>query len=140
MSLLSIPLRLKMLCGIVAFSGVLCYALIWHSTATLRTSQEQVLLTHARTTATLCAALAERAVLTEDRAALATLVTHILSNSGVTYVRVRTPHQLLASGGDRVRLSTPFVADVHVADVHDGVFDTVAQVVVNGVTHGQVEL
>ncbi len=140
MSLLAMSLRLKMLCGLVALTGVLCGALIWHSTTTLRRSQEQALLTHARSTATLCATLVVQAVLTEDRAALATLVTHIVSPSEVTYVRVRTPHQLLASGGDRVRLSTPFMADVHVADVHDGVFDTAAPIVVAGVTHGQVEL
>jgi signal transduction histidine kinase/CheY-like chemotaxis protein len=134
------PFRLKILIGIVPLQAVLFFVLVGHNFSALRTSHEQALLTYANTTATLFATMAESGVLTEDLSTLEALVDKVLSNPAVSYARVRDQQRVLAEGGDILSHARPFVADIRLQDVQDGVFDTAAQITVGGVTYGQVEL
>ncbi|MCB1876074.1 MAG: HAMP domain-containing histidine kinase [Chromatiales bacterium] len=132
--------RLKTILGIAAIEALLLAILIVSSLGLLRDSNEDQLINHARTTATLFATTTKDAVLSTDLASLESFVQEVLKNPRLVYARVRDNDTVLAEGGDPQHLRQPFRADHDLTQVDDGVFDTTAHVMVGNISFGAVEL
>lgn len=132
--------RLKTLLGIAFIQAVLLLAMIASSLDFLRTSNEDELQKRARATAQLFASTTRDAVLATDLASLESAVAAVLSNPDMVYARVSGSRGVLAQGGEPAALARPFRADARIALVRDGIFDAGADIVVQGVAYGRVEV
>lgn len=132
--------RLKTIIGIALIEAVLLAVLIISSLGLLRDSNEDQLISHARTTATLFATTTKDAVLSTDLASLESFVQEVLKNPRLVYARVRDNDTVLAEGGNPEQLRQPFHADHDLDAVDDGVFDTTAHIMIGNVAFGAVEL
>ncbi len=133
--------RLKTILGIAAIEAVLLLILVWTGLNFMHHSNEQELIKRADTTATLFATTTKDAVLATDLASLESFVQEVMKNPGLAYARVRDREgMVLAQAGDDKYLKRPFVADAHVDDATDGVFDTYAEIHAAGMAYGRVEL
>jgi signal transduction histidine kinase len=132
--------RLKTVLGIAAIEAVLLAILIGSSLRFLASSNQERLLQHAATTATLFATTTKNAVLATDLASLESFVSEVLRNPGLIYARVIGDGVELAAGGDPAALARRFVADRDLETVTDGVFDTFAPIRGGGRDYGRVEV
>ncbi len=132
--------RLKTILGIAGIEAILLSILVWSSLNFLRQSNEEQLIEHASTTATLFATTTKNAVLSTDLASLESFVQEILRNPGMLYARVMDNETVLAEGGDPELLSRSFADDITLEDVSDLVFDTYAEIVENSILFGRVEV
>ncbi|RDH90446.1 MAG: hybrid sensor histidine kinase/response regulator [endosymbiont of Seepiophila jonesi] len=132
--------RLKTILGIAGIEAILLSILVWSGLNFLRQSNEEQLIEHASTTATLFATTTKNAVLSTDLASLESFVQEILRNPGVVYARVMDNETVLAEGGDPELLSRSFADDIKLEDVSDLVFDTHAEIVENSILFGRVEV
>lgn len=132
--------RFKTILGIASIEAVLLLTLLFNSLAYLRESNRDELRRRAETSAKLFATAARDAVLSTDLARLQELVQDFLKSSSILFVRVVDRDRVLAQGGDGAALARPFVEDKDIAEVDDGVLDTVAIIRVGGETYGRVEL
>ncbi|MBL3589675.1 MAG: HAMP domain-containing histidine kinase [gamma proteobacterium endosymbiont of Lamellibrachia anaximandri] len=132
--------RLKTILGIAGIEAILLSILVWSGLNFLRQSNEEQLIEHASTTATLFATTTKNAVLSTDLASLESFVQEILRNPGVLYARVMDNETVLADGGDPELLSRSFADDINLEDVSDLVFDTHAEIVESGIHFGRVEV
>lgn len=126
--------------GIASIEAILLTILVWSGLNFLRQSNEEQLIEHASTTATLFATTTKNAVLSTDLASLESFVQEILRNPGVLYARVMDNEVVLAEGGDPELLSRSFAGDTKLEDVRDLVFDTHAEIVESGIHFGRVEV
>ncbi|RLJ17311.1 hybrid sensor histidine kinase/response regulator [bacterium endosymbiont of Escarpia laminata] len=126
--------------GIACIEAILLTILVWSGLNFLRQSNEEQLIEHASTTATLFATTTKNAVLSTDLASLESFVQEILRNPGVLYARVMDNEVVLAEGGDPELLSRSFADDTKLENVRDLVFDTHAEIVESGIHFGRVEV
>lgn len=141
MGIAAMSFRCKTILGIATIEAVLLLILVGTGLGFMHQSNEQELIKRATTTATLFATTTKDAVLTTDLASLESFVQEVMKNSGLVYARVRDMDGVvLAQRGDVAALARPFVVDVQVDDITDGVFDTYAEIRVVGATYGRVEL
>lgn len=134
-------LRLKTILGIAAIEAVLLIILISSVLNYMRASSEESLAEYANTTATLFSTTTKDAILSFDLASLESFVSEILKNKGVLYARVLdASERVLAQGGDKNLLATPFKADINLDDVTDNVYDSFAEVREGGGLYGRVEI
>ncbi|WP_286237202.1 HAMP domain-containing sensor histidine kinase [Neptuniibacter halophilus] len=134
-------LRLKTIIGVAAIEAILLLLLVTMTLDYLRTTNYEGINKRAQTTATLFATTAKDAVLSYDLASLESFVQEVLKNPDLIYARVLGPQQqVFASAGDNAALNRPFIADGEVEAVHDGIFDTYAEIREGGVVYGRVEL
>jgi hypothetical protein len=82
------------------------------------------------------------AVVAMDLATLDELVDKAAANKGVVYIRVRHPNgSVLTEKGDIKALQAPFHADVDINDAEsDHIFDVEQEILIDGYSHGSVEL
>ena len=133
--------RLKIILGIATIEAVLLLILIGSSLNLLKTSNEQELANRAYTAARLFATASQNAVLATDLASLHSLVAQVLTNPGVVYARILDRRgKVLAQGGEAKALSKPFVADKKYDQARHGLFNAYADIRVDGVNYGRVEL
>lgn len=133
--------RLKTIFGVALIEAVLLILLVYTSMDLLRTSNEEELIKRAHTAAKLFATTTKDAVLSTDLASLESFVRETLNNPDLIYARVVSENDgVLAQGGDTTHLSGAFKADTSVSQATDGVFDTAAQTIVDGVVYGRVEI
>ncbi len=133
--------RLKTVLGVGLIEAVLLAILISSSLDLLYQASAEQLRDKAHTTAQLFATTTKDAVLAVDLASLESFVEALMTNPGLRYARViNAQGQVLAEGGDAQLLKQSFNADIEVATVDDGRFDTRAEIRVEGVLFGAVEL
>ena len=80
------------------------------------------------------------AVLSYDLATLESLVSHLLDDSAIIYIRVANNNQVLAQGGDKTVLEQKRTPDINFDQVDDGIFDVVAPIEGAGFRYGTVSL
>jgi PAS domain S-box-containing protein len=132
--------RLKTILGIALIESLLLIILIIGGMHFLRTSNQDQLATRADSTAHLFAASTKDAVIATDLATLDTLVQELLRNPELIYARVIGAGQILAEGGDPTALARAYRQDHSVDSVHDGLFDTHADIRAASHLFGRVEL
>ncbi len=134
-------LRLKTIIGIASIEAVLLLLLVSMTLDYLKDTNYEGIQKRASTTATLFATTTKDAVLSYDLASLESFVQEVLKNPDLVYARVLGPgDQLFAVAGDEERNLKPFVADLNVQDVDDGIYDTFAEIQEGGAVYGRVEL
>ena len=133
--------RLKTILGTAIIEAVLLFVLILSSLTLLKSSNENELRTRAYTTAQLFATTTQGAILSTDLASLDSFVGAVLSNPGIVYARVLGKHGVvLARGGDTKALNLAFKPDTRYEDVDNGIYNAYADVTVDGVKYGRVEI
>lgn len=132
--------RLKTILGIAGIQAVALFILIVTSLNYLQNSNEEELRTRAQTTARVFASTTKDAVLATDLSSLSSFTDGVLGNPGIMYSRIVGLDAVLSEGGDPIALNRPFREDHSVANVDDGVFDTFAEITIDGVNYGRVEL
>ena len=88
--------------GIAAIEALLLVILIWNSLDFLKTSNSEQLSKRAITTAELFASASKDAVLSSDLATLDTFVQELLTNPGISYVRIKDGFGKVLSQGCHV--------------------------------------
>nr|CRH07477.1 Putative histidine kinase with HAMP domain, PAS domain, HisKA domain and HATPase c domain [Candidatus Magnetococcus massalia] len=102
---------------------------------------EEQFLKRAQVTAKLFSTTTENAVLATDVASLESFVNKVITNPDLLYARVRNADEVLAEAGTHEKLLyRPFKADQNLSDVDDKVFDTFAEIRLNGELFGRVEI
>ena len=138
---MSLSLRHKAVFGILLIEASLLLLLVWIGSNILVSAAARELMQRAQAAGQMLSASGKNAVLALDLADLNQQVADVLRQPGIAYVRiVDRKGRVLAEGGDPPVLRRPFRPDSGYADVDDGVFDSVAPIVVQGVTHGRIEL
>ncbi len=133
--------RLKIIIGIVTIQAFYLTLIIWNGLRILTVSNEEALLTRAKSTSKLFATTTAAAVLASDLASLESFIDELLSDTGIVYVRVFSKQVLLAEGGDKISRSKKFAADSSLTTAEsDGVFDTASDILVAGEKYGRVEI
>ena len=132
--------RLKTILGIALIEITLLPILIIMSINYLKNSNEEQLRYRANTTAKLFSKSVQDAVLSYDLATLDSLVSHLLNDSAIVYIRIANNNQVLAQGGDKTILSQSRTPDISLDQVEDGVFDVVAPIEGSGFRYGTVSL
>lgn len=133
--------RVKTILGIAIIEAILLFVLIVSSLRLLQTSNAEELQKRTYTTAQLFATTSKDAVLATDVGSLESFVREVLTNPGIVYARVGgRDGVVLAQGGDTAALARPFTADTRYEDVNDGIFDAYADIAVDGVSYGRVDI
>jgi len=133
--------RLKTILGIIAIEGLLLAFIIWFGLNSMHQINEAELVKRSTSIASLLASAARDAVLATDLSTLDGMVQETMKNPGMIYARVVDSSGVaLGQAGDKKALARPFVADSYIDDVTDGVFDTLAPIVVNDIQYGRVQL
>ena len=133
--------RLKTILGIGFIEAILLLILITTSINLLKNTKEAELVKLANNTAQLFATTTKDAVLSTDIAALESFVTEVMKNSGLIYARVYSNSAgLLAQSARTGQSVNTFHADTSVAQVTDGIFDTMAHIAESDFVYGRVEL
>ena len=132
--------RSKTILGIAAIEVLTLGVLIINSVSYLSESNAEELRKRANTTAAVLATTTKDAVIATDLGALESVITAVLSNPDVLYVRIVGVGGVLAQGGDAAILARPYIEDTHLDNVTDGVFDTSAIIELHSAHYGQIEL
>ncbi|MBI3571532.1 MAG: EAL domain-containing protein [Gammaproteobacteria bacterium] len=136
-----LSLRHKAVFGILLIEATLLLTLVWIGSTILVSAAARELIQRAQTAGQMLSTSSKNAVLALDLADLNQQVANMLRQPGIAYVRiVDRKERVLAEGGEPSVLRRPFRPDSDYADVDDGVFDSAAPIVVQGITHGRVEL
>ncbi|MDP5132451.1 MAG: ATP-binding protein [Paraglaciecola sp.] len=136
-----ISIRNKTILGIAAIEAVLLIIIVITVVHFMHTTANDNLVKRAITTATLFATLSKNAVLSYDIASIYDFVDEVLENPDIKYARVLgVKGVLFAEDGDNQHLGRPFKEDTQVSDVDDDIFDTYAEISVNGEIYGRVEI
>ena len=134
-------IRVKTILGIALIEALLLLLLITMALNYLRSTNYEGLSKRAETTAMLFATTTKDAVLSYDLASLESFADEVMLNSDLVYARVLGPQgEVFVSAGDQHALSVNFRADRLVEEVHDGVFDTYAEIKEGGRVYGRVEV
>ena len=132
--------RAKTVLGVALIEFLLLALLVWYSLAFLSKASLDAIAERAAGSATQFATLAKDAVLSEDLALLRTFVDEVMANPDMAYVRVIGYDIPLVERGEAAAAQRPFRADQAEQSPDDGVFDAVAEIVVDGTSFGRIEL
>ena len=133
--------RLKTILGIAAIEAVLLTLLVWSGLYFIKQSVEQEFTQRAQATVKAFTVTTKDAVIASDLASLQNFVQETLNYPGVLYAQVQDGNgRILASAGDETLLARPFVADVDLGAVTDGVFNLSSEIMEAGMLFGRVEL
>ena len=111
--------RLKTILGIALIETTLLPILIIMSINYLKNSNEEQLRYRANTTAKLFSKSVQDAVLSYDLATLDSLVSHLLDDPAIIYIRIANNDQTLVEGGDKTILEQIRTLDVNLDQVED---------------------
>ena len=133
--------RLKAILGVALIEAVLLSVLIYEAYSLVSNSNAQAIEYHAREAAKQFSAATKSAVLAQDLATLETFTAQILEPDGVVYARIiDRSNQIIAQSGQSDVLQRPFVADLSVFDVSDGIYDVEAEINEGGLLYAKVHL
>jgi len=133
--------RLKTILGVALIEAVLLFLLVWSGLRYIESSNEQEFTQRAWATVKSFAVTTKDAVLATDLASLESFVDEVMTYPGVLYARVRDMDGVvLAEKGEPANPAGDFVADVDVAGVTDGVFDTFVEIEEADTLFGRVEI
>ena len=132
--------RLKTILGIALIEITLLPILVIMSINYLKDSNEEQLLYRTNATAKLFAKSVQDAVLSYDVATIESLVSHLLNDSEIIYIRISNNYQMLFEGGDKAVLKQSRALDVSLDQVEDGIFDVAAPIEESGQRYGTVAL
>lgn len=138
---MTLTLRHKTVLGILLIETVLLALLIWIGSTLLVSAAARELTHRAQTTARLLSGSSKNALLAFDLAELRQQASEVSRQGGAIYVRiVGNGGRVLVETGDTSALTRAFHPDDDYSRVNDGVLDTAAPVVVDGVPYGRIEL
>ncbi len=107
----------------------------------MQNNLEEQFFKRAQITSQTFATSTANAILATDIASLESFVEEVMQNEDLLYARVRDSASVLA---ERERfpglLERPFMADTGLSNVKDDIFDTFAEIRVDGDSYGQVEI
>jgi signal transduction histidine kinase len=127
--------------GTALIEGVLLLMLVITATHFMGNIANDNLVKRASTASKLFAATTKSAVLSLDLASLDAITDEVLTNPDIVYAKVfDVDGRLLAAAGNLSLLNRPFVEDVLVDDVNDGVYDKMSPIFAGDQTYGRVEL
>ena len=133
--------RLKTILGIAAIEAILLTLLVWSGLHFIKRSVQQEFTQRAEATIKAFTVTTKDAVIASDLASLRSFVQETLNYPGVLYAQVQDGDgRILASAGDETLLARPFVADVDLGAVTDGVFNLSSEIMEAGMLFGRVEL
>ncbi len=132
--------RLKTILGVAIIEIILVAILITSGLKWFSASIENDLKLRAQNLVETSAAVLKDPVLVMDIGTIESFATEFIENSKAKYIRVYNDDKLLAQAGDQSVLAFPFQMDNRLADVHDDIFDTAAEVIVEGERFGRVEI
>jgi signal transduction histidine kinase/CheY-like chemotaxis protein len=133
-----VKFRTKTILGIALIEGVLLTTLVLSVLHQLGSSNEAELVRRANATARLLSASVRDATISADLATLGSVIKEVMDTGDLVYVRV-----LDAQKQPFVERGTlppgQFVADAHILDVNDGVFDRETEMKIAGQTVGTIQ-
>ncbi len=138
---MKISLRSKTISGVAVIEAILLVILIVTAVSFMTRIVDEMLVNRAKTTADLFATTTKDAVLSYDLASLEVFAEELMSNPDIAYVRVKNQNgQVLTLRGKPEDLARPFIADISLMEVQDGIFDAQALIKQGDFTYGQIEL
>ena len=132
--------RIKTILGIALIQAILLIILIVSVMNFLSESNQEQLQQRATTTSVLFAKSVKDAVLSTDLATLESFVEDITKDPDIVYTRISSSNYILAEGGAVDKLSMPHPADLYLADVNDGIFDTRIEISEGDTVYGVIEM
>jgi len=133
--------RSKTILGIALIEAILLAALIFSVMGFLRDSNESQLQRHIITTTETFTSTVKDSLLGMDLARLQSFATQFVKNSDASYVRIDdSENHLLAAAGLPQLLARPFVADLSLMSVNDGIYDLRFPISVATTVFGRVEM
>lgn len=122
--------------GTALIEGVLLLMLVITATHFMGNIANENLVKRASTASKLFAATTKSAVLSFDLASLDAITDEVLTNPDIVYAKVfDVDGRLLAAAGNLGLLNRPFVEDVLVDDVNDGVYDKMSPIFALSLIH-----
>lgn len=136
-----LSLKAKTIIGTAVIEGTFLLILVFTATRFMADIANDNLTKRAETTAKLFATTSKNAVLSYDLASLDSIVSEVMTNADVVYARVVNEYgEVFAKSGRTGDLSRPFVEDLNVSDIDDGVFDASSSIIEADTLYGRVEV
>jgi PAS domain S-box-containing protein len=133
--------KLKTVLGLAIIQGLLLMMLLYVSFTELDRTVQSGVSEKADTATQLLATLAKDGVLSYDIATLENYAKSIITQEGILYVKILDyKGNILAEQGRSDLLNRKFNADSNLSSVDDNVYDSVAEILQGGASHGRVEL
>jgi len=132
--------RLKTILGIALIESILLILLIFSGMHFFNNSNESNLKQRAESTSIIFSKAIKDPLLSLDLATLESFTQDILTIPDIIYVRISNNDFILTEAGAPQFLHRPHIADVSLADVSDGTFDIIIDVVEGNVFHGKIEM
>ena len=132
--------RFKTLLGFFTLITFSVLVIVWSFLHFLKTSHEQELEKDTRQLTDFLVVALKDKIIQKDSVAVTAFLNDFYRRSDIFYIRIITPPTVLATVGNSVVLKHQFNEDLHVADVKDGIFDTVAYISQAGQPVGRIEM
>ena len=133
--------RTKTIFGIALIQAILLGILVIVGLRWMHDSNEDLFVQRADALVNLYASNIKDALLASDLEKLNTIAQESTTNRGLEYLRITNNHGLVLIGvGDTRLLQNSFALDEAPSKVVDGIYDTGADVVVEGISYGRIEL
>ena len=134
-------LRSKIAIGVTFIEAAFLLFLAVMVTSLVKDILHDSLTTKAQISSQLFAAMTTDAIVTYDVASLDSFVNVILQQPDIAYARVLGPNnKVLAQAGSAAILAKTRIFDTSINKVNDDIFDTYAEIIVDGQLFGRVEL
>lgn len=131
---------IKAILGAVVVKGVLFLGLSWNIPVMLKELNAQDFNKNANTITSLLVTMTETAVALNNVVWLQRVLMERSKNHDILYVRILYSHKVLVEIGNLKTLKRQPRIDKHLADVDDGVFDTVVEIKRSNKVVGRIEL
>ena len=134
-------LRLKTILGVGLIEAILLLILISTVLSYMRSTSNNNLNNFITTTTTLSATATQDAILSHDLATLDTFIEEILKNKAVIYASIKDIEEtVLAEGGQTELLRADIPSDTDLDKVHDGIYDTRKDIIIEGTIYGHIDI
>ncbi len=132
--------RLKTILGVATIEIFLVAILIVSGLKWLEASYENDLKLRAKNLVETSAVVLRDPVVVLDLGTIQSFATEFIKNSNAKYIRIYNNNKLLIGEGEQTLIKKPFVRDYQLADVKDNIYDTSAELIIEGIRIGHVEL
>jgi PAS domain S-box-containing protein len=133
--------RAKTILGIALIESILLGILVLGGLRWLHDSNESQMILRSDELTRLYTTSIKEAVLASDLAKLHAIANDAIHNKGIEYLRILDANGLvLETAGDSKLLSQQFVTDIDPSNVEDGIYDTGANIEIDGIIYGRLEL
>lgn len=136
-----LSLRTKTIAGVISITAILLIVLVVTIFQFLNDLVDSSVEKSASTSVALFVSTTKNAFLSYDLSSLDADVTEILTNPNIAYVRVKDKNnRVFIEKGNSTALQNTFVKDTSASHNDDGVYDTLAPILVNDTLYGYVEM